>query len=288
MLIEEYSPTKTEHYQTLLMRKKILNKMRAILSSDEETASIQPTRTEENQSGTIYAADDNNRDDITVEDGPLASLQQFMQSPTTGGININSRSGFMPHIVDASLGQGYLTGQLLVATPLIEAGCFQRSVVYVFAHHAQGAMGVIINQPLEMVDFEKLIEGLPNKDTDIHSDLPVYFGGPVDRHRGFVLHSADYLNEHTLTRHGDIALTASTTILQDILDGAGPEHAYLTVGFAGWSAGQLEQEIEQNSWISVPATADLVFSTDDELKWAKASKSLGIDMHFFSTTVGHA
>lgn len=223
-----------------------------------------------------------------AEGGPLHGLKTFMENLENDQISLNHHTGSVPHILDGHGQQGYLAGQLLIATPLIDTGTFQKSVVFVFAHNAEGAMGVIINQPLELVQFSSLVEGLDLTPDQMQSNMPVYYGGPVDRHRGFVLHSSDYVREHTLIRHGEVAITASNAILRDIIAGKGPKQAYLSVGFAGWTAGQLEQEIEQNSWISVPATAELVFGTENELKWATASKSLGVDMNFFSTTIGHA
>ncbi len=224
---------------------------------------------------------------LQVEDLPLTTLQDFMLRSTHDGIAI-ARNKDMPHVQDASIHQGYLAGQLLVATPLIDAGCFQKSVIYMFAHNDSGAMGVMINQPLDLVQFSSLVEGFDKQKTGAQMDMPVMFGGPVDRHRGFVLHSADYLRDHTLMRHGEVAISSSNAILHDIAEGKGPAHACLCVGFAGWSAGQIEQEIEQNSWIHVPASAELIFDTPSEMRWVKASKSLGVDMNFFSTTVGHA
>lgn len=193
-----------------------------------------------------------------------------------------------PQIVDISAKNGYLTGQLLVATPVLTTGCFQKSVVYIFKHNDEGAMGLIINQPLELINYSALLEGMEIPHDASDRELPVYFGGPVERARGFVLHSNDYQRDFTLARHGDLAVTASSGILTDIMNERGPTDAMLCVGYAGWTAGQLEAEIESNSWITVPATHGLVFGTDDELKWATASKSLGVDMAFFSTTVGHA
>jgi putative transcriptional regulator len=195
------------------------------------------------------------------------------------------------HILDGSkaLEGGYLAGQLLVATPVIDNGCFQRAVVYVFSHSAEGAMGVIINQPIERVHFSSLIEGLKLPNDAQNQEIPVYFGGPVERNRGFIIHSAPPQPESvSATPVGEVAVTASSTILNDILLGKGPAQAALVVGYTGWAPGQLEQEIEQNSWIAAPATAKLVFDTEDDLKWGMASKSLGVDMAFFSTTVGHA
>lgn len=213
-----------------------------------------------------------------------------MINPEASAPEISIRAGAVraPNIIDASSQKGYLAGQLLVATPVIDSGPFQKSVIYMFNHTAEGAMGLIINQPLELVNYSALVEGL-NLPKDIAPrEIPVFFGGPVERARGFVIHSTDYFREFSLGRSNEIAITASNAILKDIVSGNGPRHSALIVGYAGWSAGQLEQEIEQNSWISVPATEALVFNTENELKWATASKSLGIDMAFYSTAVGHA
>ncbi len=193
-----------------------------------------------------------------------------------------------PQIIDASTGGGYLAGQLLVATPVIDSGVFQKSVIYMFAHSAEGAMGLIINQPLELVNYSALLEDMDLPKDGGEKQLPVFFGGPVERARGFVLHSTDYERDFSLIRTPELAVTASSTILQDMAAGRGPKEAALVVGYAGWTPGQLEAEIEQNSWITVPATPALVFHTENELKWATASKSLGVDMAFFSTTIGHA
>lgn len=193
-----------------------------------------------------------------------------------------------PQVIDASKGDGYLTGQLLVATPVIDSGCFQKSVIYVFAHSADGAMGIILNQPLELVNYGALLDGMEMPMDALTKQIPVFFGGPLERARGFVIHSTDYARDFSLMRSNDLAVTASSTILQDMAAGRGPKQAALVVGYAGWTPGQLEAEIEGNSWITVPATPELVFDTENDLKWATASQSLGIDMAFFSTTVGHA
>jgi len=177
---------------------------------------------------------------------------------------------------------------MLVATPVIDSGCFQKSVIYVFAHSSDGAMGVIVNQPLELLNYASLLEGMDLPKDISAKQIPVYFGGPVERARGFVIHTTDYFREFSLARSGELAVTASSAILTDIVEGNGPQQAALIVGYAGWTPGQLEAEIEANSWITVPATANLMFGTENELKWATASKSLGVDMAFFSTVAGHA
>lgn len=184
---------------------------------------------------------------------------------------------------------GYLTGQLLVATPVIASGAFQKSVIYLFAHSDQGAMGLIINQPIELLNYSALLQGMDSALEKAMEDVPVYFGGPVERNRGFVIHTSDYFRDFSISRHGELAVTASSAILKDIVEGRGPRRSALIVGAAGWTAGQLESEIEQNAWITVPATEALVFNTENDLKWVTASKSLGIsDMAFYSHTVGHA
>jgi putative transcriptional regulator len=209
-------------------------------------------------------------------------------SESSDSIILNTAPVQSPHIVDVSAEQGYLTGQLLVATPLITTGCFHKSVVYIFAHNADGAMGIIVNQPLELTNFSSLVEGFNLPDGAVNKEMPVYYGGPVDRARGFVLHTTDYRTEHTIARDSDVGVTASAAILDDVMMGKGPRKAALIVGYAGWSAGQLEQEIEQNSWINVPSSAKIVFDTEHDMKWVTASKSLGVDMNFYSTAVGHA
>jgi putative transcriptional regulator len=209
-------------------------------------------------------------------------------SASTTDITITDKSSGAPNIIDASAKHGYLFGQLLIATPVIDSGPFQKSVIYIFNHSTDGAMGLIINQPLELANYGALLEGMNIPKDNPARHIPVYFGGPVERSRGFVIHSTDYFRDFSLARSADLAVTASSVILSDIVEGRGPKHAALIVGYAGWSAGQLEAEIEANSWISVPATEKLMFDTENELKWATASKSLGIDMAFFSTTVGHA
>lgn len=206
----------------------------------------------------------------------------------SAGITVSGGRRDVPAAIDMRLQNGYLTGQLLVATPVIHSGLFARSVIYMLSHSADGAMGLIINQPIEVVNHSALLEGINLHNDAAKHEIPVFFGGPLERSRGFVIHSAEYFREFSLTRTGDLAVTASSAILNDMAAGNGPENAALAIGYAGWNAGQLEAEIVQNSWISVPATEALVFGTENDLKWAMASKSLGIDMAFFSTTVGHA
>jgi len=184
--------------------------------------------------------------------------------------------------------EGYLEGKLLVATPLVMGDCFQHSVVYLFAHNPHGAMGVIINRPLEMVHFATLFQQLGIEVTSHMRDLVIYHGGPVEENRGFVLHSGDWRTADTLQGRNGISVTASTSVLREIARGSGPAERMLTVGYSRWAPGQLEAEIEANSWITVPATPELIFHTEDDTKWALSAKSLGVDMERYSVVAGHA
>lgn len=183
---------------------------------------------------------------------------------------------------------GYLTGTLLVASPLVTDSIFQKSVIYLFAHGADGAMGCILNEPVDTVNYAALLGDLDASAAESNGELPVFFGGPVERSRGFVLHSSEYKPESALHTQGDVSITTVSGILRDMVQGNGPEHASLIVGYAGWSEGQLEEEIEQNAWLTVPATRELVFETPTEHQWARASQSIGVDMAFYSHSVGHA
>ena len=149
-------------------------------------------------------------------------------------------------------------------------------------------MGVIINQPLELVHYSSLLEEEGICADDLDEEIPVYYGGPVDKSRGFVVHDNNYRSEGTLFQSDTVSVSANTLILRDMATGKGPKKSLLTVGYAGWTAGQLEHEIEENGWITVPASEELIFGIDDDMKWGMASQSLGIDMNFFSQTVGHA
>lgn len=183
---------------------------------------------------------------------------------------------------------GYLEGQLLVSTPNIEASCFHKSVIFLFAHNDEGAMGMIINQPMERVDYASLLEEEAESELAESTHIDVQFGGPIDRIRGFVLHSNDYRSDDAVYQDDKFGVSAHATILKDMLHQRGPKQHLLAVGYAGWAPGQLEREIEENSWITVPATTELVFEMDNDMKWAMAARSLGIDMHFLSRQVGHA
>ncbi|MEM9441385.1 MAG: YqgE/AlgH family protein [Pseudomonadota bacterium] len=181
-----------------------------------------------------------------------------------------------------------LSGQLLVAMPHMEDPRFARTVVYVCAHSDDGAMGLVVNRLIDSMRFDALLDHLGLEATEPHPNLPVHFGGPVESSRGFVLHSADLVQDATLLIDDDVALTATTEMLRAIADGSGPERCVLALGYAGWGAGQLDQEIQDNGWLLVPADNQLIFGLDNDAKWEGAIAKLGIDLSLLSTEAGHA
>lgn len=192
---------------------------------------------------------------------------------------------------------GYLDGQLLVAMPAMADPRFKRAVIYMCAHSAEGAMGIIINQPAHDISFVKLLEQLEilpqgEGSDDQHQDLEsmvVHVGGPVDTGRGFVLHSSDYFAaDNTLPIDESVCLTATVDILRAIAAGGGPHRALLALGYAGWAPGQLESEIQANGWLTCPAEPDLIFDSDLEGKYDRALARLGIDPSHLVSDAGHA
>lgn len=185
--------------------------------------------------------------------------------------------------------EGYTMGQLLVATPQIQMSCFHKAVIFMATHGPEGAMGFIVNQPLQRMNLSEILEHFAMEKEEGFIDMPVHFGGPVDSGRGYVLHSSDYATSGTTQVSETLSMSTSVDVLKDLARGAGPEKKLLLLGYAGWGAGQLEQEIEANSWFSVPATDKLIFGsgiTND--KWLSSAKSQGIDPYRISDVVGHA
>ncbi len=192
--------------------------------------------------------------------------------------------------------RGYLDGQLLIAMPVMEDERFARSVIYICAHSAEGAMGIIVNRPAGSIDFPGLLKQLSIIGKSEQITLPhdaetmkVLKGGPVETGRGFVLHSSDFfIKNATLPIDDGISLTATLDILKAIARGAGPRHAILALGYAGWAPGQLENEIQENGWLHCSADSDLIFGRDIEEKYDRALRKIGIDPGMLSNEAGHA
>ena len=181
-----------------------------------------------------------------------------------------------------------LTNQLLIAMPGMADPNFSTTVTLICEHNDDGALGIIINRPLSLKLsglFEQL--SVDDADPDVASS-PVMAGGPVGTERGFVLHDKNHSFENTLSVSDDIQLTLSRDVIDAMAAGDGPEKSLVAVGYAGWEAGQLEEEMMLNAWLNVPATPELVFDTPFEERWDSAARLLGIDMASISPDAGHA
>jgi putative transcriptional regulator len=174
----------------------------------------------------------------------------------------------------------FLTGQLLIALPNMGDPRFERSVLLICAHDESHAMGIIVNKPLADVEMGELLEQLDIAPPDNIGRRPVYFGGPVQTDRGLVLHSLDYRLDRTMEVCPGVGLTATREILVDIADKGGlrapPARFILAIGYAGWDAGQLEEEIAVNAWAHCDADEAIVFTSDASAAWTKALARLGV------------
>ncbi len=185
----------------------------------------------------------------------------------------------------------YLAGKLLIAMPGIGDPRFERAVILICAHDEAHAMGVAVNRPVDGLMLSDLLERLeiaaaPEGAKGL--DEAILIGGPVERERGFVLHTADYHSEHSLPVADGIALTSTRDVLETLAHGQGPRRSVMALGYAGWGAGQLEQEIRDNVWLTCPADEALLFDDDHDHKWSQALAKLGIDPGLLSAVAGRA
>ena len=190
-------------------------------------------------------------------------------------------------------GRGFLDGHFLIAMPGMVDSNFARSVVYVCAHSEDGAMGFIINKSHgltfgELATQLQVVENERDVRNSAHRDLLIQMGGPVEKGRGFVLHSDDYSSQSSIPVSDDISLTSTVDIVRAIYKGSGPRKAALMLGYAGWRAGQLETEIAGNGWLNCPADEALIFDTDLDHKYERALALMGINAATLSTEAGHA
>jgi putative transcriptional regulator len=181
-----------------------------------------------------------------------------------------------------------LTGQLLIAMPQMRDPFFDHSVVYLCAHSKEdGAMGLVVNKTLDSLTIDELYAQLKIEPAT-HSNQPVHFGGPVAPGQGFVLHSADYREESTISIGEEFAMTATLDILHAQSRGEGPRQGLVALGYAGWGPGQLEAEIQANGWLLVAADNSIVFDADDDGKWQRALAKLGVSPEMLSGESGRA
>lgn len=182
----------------------------------------------------------------------------------------------------------WLTGQLLIAMPAMTDPRFTQSVIFICAHNQDGAMGVVLNRPIKSPKFAGLLHQLGVEPSPPVRVLTVGAGGPVDDNRGFVLHSPDWAGEGSLEVDDSHVLSANLDILRAIAAGGGPEKARLVLGYAGWGAGQLDEEMKQNSWLNVPADEAIIYDTAYTTKWQRALAKLRIDPAQLSSSAGRA
>jgi putative transcriptional regulator len=181
-----------------------------------------------------------------------------------------------------------LTGQILIAMPAMTDPRFSQSVILLCAHTPDGAMGIVLNQPLSKPRFAELLEQLGVEPVPPAREIRLARGGPVEDNRGFVLHSADWMTEGSLEVDGAYVLTANMAILEAIAGGNGPRDGFLALGYAGWGPGQLDAEILQNAWLNAPADPQIVFDGEYKTKWQRALAILRIDPAMLSGTAGRA
>jgi putative transcriptional regulator len=172
--------------------------------------------------------------------------------------------------------------------PSLEDPNFRESVTFICEHNPQGALGIIINRPMNVVlgDILKQL-ALEARDRDT-AGTPIYLGGPVQPERGFVIHEPQGQWEATLKIGDSLGVTTSRDVLAAIAQGQGPDKAFVALGYAGWSAGQLEEELKSNSWLSAPADMRILFETPVEQRWQAAARLIGVDLSLLSGDAGHA
>jgi putative transcriptional regulator len=181
-----------------------------------------------------------------------------------------------------------LTQHFLIAMPAMADPHFARSLTYVCEHNDQGALGVVVNRPIDM-NLHALLEQVSIAPRDaIYTSVPVHFGGPVQVDRGFVLHTPLGDWQSTLAVSSEIGLTTSRDILEAVARGEGPRQMLVTLGYAGWAPGQLEHELAQNAWLTVQASPEIIFDLPAEERLVAAMSLLGVDYARLSDVAGHA
>ncbi|MDA8164211.1 MAG: YqgE/AlgH family protein [Desulfobacteraceae bacterium] len=180
-----------------------------------------------------------------------------------------------------------LQGQFLIATSRMPDPRFQEQVVYMCAHSEEGAMGLVINQPVPNVTMADILRSakIPVPESELP---PVYMGGPVELDTAFFLYTAEYETEHFLAVTETVHLSRDPEILRAIAEGSGPRHYLFMIGYAGWAPGQLENELGVNGWLNLPADDEVLFHTPDELKWQQAARKHGISIELYGDVIGSA
>jgi putative transcriptional regulator len=207
---------------------------------------------------------------------------------SAGGLALSAKRRKMAGMREPIPDPTSLSGHLLIAMPAMTDKRFTQSVIYLCAHSAEGALGIVVNHPVAAPRFADLLKQLDLGPIPPVRDIAIRAGGPVENVRGFVLHSADWLGEGSMRVDESTALTASLDILKLIAAGDGPREAVLALGYAGWGPGQLDGEMQANAWLHAPADAAILFDNDDTTKWHRALAKLKIDPILLSSAAGRA
>ena len=181
-----------------------------------------------------------------------------------------------------------LTGQIIVSMPSLEDERFYKTVIYMCAHSSEGSMGIIINKKIDYDLYPDLLEQLGIDKPLDKKKLFIRYGGPIESGRGFVLHSDDMIRKETLNIDKGVALTSTAEFFDDLSIGKGPKNSILALGYAGWASGQLEAEILQNSWMSLPVDTSFLFDDEVSRKWTQAYKIMGVNPNNLSFQSGRA
>ncbi len=188
--------------------------------------------------------------------------------------------------------ENFLVGQLLLAMPTLGDPRFHRAVVFICAHDENGAMGLVINHVIGGLDFSDLLKQikLENSEKNVlqELDIPVYAGGPVEPARGFLIHSPEFSQPDTIRVTDDISVTGTVDALKAVAGGKGPQKMLFVLGYAGWSPGQLDEELQQNAWMTAQPTPELIFDTDPAQRWVTSMGQIGINPSMLSTAAGRA
>ncbi|MCK4674290.1 MAG: YqgE/AlgH family protein [Gammaproteobacteria bacterium] len=181
-----------------------------------------------------------------------------------------------------------LTGHFLIAMPFLNDGFFNHAVTYICEHDETGSFGIIINQETGITIKQIAKEMKIKTDKNYNKDQAVFIGGPVDQGRGFILHRPTGHWQSSLKVKNNVTLTTSKDILQAIVNNKGPEDCIVALGYAGWAAGQLDNEMAANTWLSCPADEQIIFNTPTEERWKAAANLIGVDLSLLSSDAGHA
>ena len=180
----------------------------------------------------------------------------------------------------------FLSGKFLIASPSMTDPRFYKSVIYIISHKKDGAMGIVINQPIIETKLKNIIFNEELKDSSNIDNIPITLGGPVDTKKGFILHTSEFKDKSTIKVDSNIFLTSNINILKSIVKGKGPKKSLFALGYAGWFPGQLEEEISNDGWLIAPGDSKLIFECKVENKWSEAIKSIGVDPNLLSSTSG--